>query len=82
MAENFLNLKKKTDIQFQEVQKVPNKMNPKRSLPRYIIIKMANIQDERILKGSDTLRVFSKWWKSKSGRSPSSPQIHQKLICI
>ena len=30
MAENFLNLKKETENQVQEVQKVPNKMNPKR----------------------------------------------------
>ena len=34
MAEKFLNLKKKTDIQVQEAQRVPNKMNPKRPTPR------------------------------------------------
>ena len=28
MAENFPNLKKETDIQVQETQRVPNKMNP------------------------------------------------------
>ena len=28
MAENFPNLKKETDIQEQEVQRVPNKKNP------------------------------------------------------
>ena len=27
MAENFPNLRKETDIQIQEVQRVPNKMN-------------------------------------------------------
>ena len=54
MAENFPNLKKKTDIQVQEAQRVPNKMNPKRSTPRHIIIKMTKVKDkERILfKGS------------------------------
>ena len=34
MAENIPNLKKETDTQVQEVQRVPNKMNPNRSIPR------------------------------------------------
>ena len=50
MAENFLNLKKETDIQVQESQRVPNKVNPKRPVPRHII-KMAKIK-ERILKAA------------------------------
>nr|KAF6462164.1 hypothetical protein HJG59_011228 [Molossus molossus] len=51
MAENFPNLVKETDIQVQEAQRVPNKMNPKRPTPRHTIIKMQKIQDkERILK--------------------------------
>ena len=45
MAENFPNLKKETDIQVQESQRVPNKMNPKRHIPRHIIIKMAKGKD-------------------------------------
>ena len=35
MDENFPNLKKETDIQAQEGQRVPNKMNPNRSIPRH-----------------------------------------------
>lgn len=31
---------KKADIQIQEAQKVPKKMNPKRHTPRHITIKM------------------------------------------
>ena len=51
MAENFPNLRKETDIQVQEAWRLPNKMNPKRSTPRHVIVKMANIKDkERILK--------------------------------
>ena len=51
MAENFPNLAQETDIQVQEAQRVPNKMNPKRPTPRHIIIKMAMVKDEeRILK--------------------------------
>ena len=49
MAENFSNLKKESDIQVQEAQRVPNKINPNRPTPRHIIIKMAKVK-EKILK--------------------------------
>ena len=49
MAENLPNLKKKTDIQIQETQRAPNKMNANRPTPRYIIIKMSKVKD-KILK--------------------------------
>ena len=53
MKENFPNLLKEIDIQVQEAQRVPNKLDPKRSTPRYIIIKMPMIKDkERILKAA------------------------------
>ena len=53
MAENFPNMKKETDIQVQETQRVPNKMNPNRPAPRHIIIKMAKLKDKkRILKAA------------------------------
>ena len=53
MAEYFPNLNKETDIQIQEAQRVPNKMNPNRPTPRHIIIKMAKVKDkERILKAA------------------------------
>ena len=51
MAENFPNLKKKTDIQVQEAQRVPNKMQLNRPTPRHIIIKMGKVK-ERILKAA------------------------------
>ena len=35
--ENFLNLRKKTDIQAQEAQMVPNKMKSKKTTPRQIV---------------------------------------------
>ena len=51
MTENFPNLAKEIDIQIQKVQRVPNKMNPKRPTPRQIIIKIQNIKNkERILE--------------------------------
>ena len=53
MAENLLNLKKETDIQVQEAQRIPDKMSPNRLTPRHNLIKMAIVKDkERILKAA------------------------------
>ena len=53
MTANFLNLVKEIDIQVQEVQRVPKKMNPKRPTPRHIVIKMSKVKyKERILKAA------------------------------
>ena len=50
--ENFPNLVKEIVIQAQEMQRVPNKINTKRTIPRHIIIKMLNIKDKENLKSS------------------------------
>ena len=53
MKENFPNLVKKIDIQVQEAQRVPNKVDPKKTTPKHIIIKMAKVKGkERILKAA------------------------------
>ena len=53
IMKNFPNLVKEIDIQVQEVQRVPNKLDPKRTTPRYIIIKMPKVKHkERILKAA------------------------------
>ena len=53
MKENSPNLVKEINIQVQETQKVPNKLDPKRSTPRHIIIKMPKVKDkERISKAA------------------------------
>ena len=53
ITENFPNLGKEADIQVQEVQKIPYRVNPKRNTPRHIVIKMTKIEDkERILKAA------------------------------
>ena len=42
---------KEIDIQVPKVQKVPNKLDPKRTTPRHIRIKIPKVQNkERILK--------------------------------
>ena len=53
MKENFPNLVKEIDMQVQEAQTVPNKMDTKRPTLRHIIIKMSKVKDkERILKAA------------------------------
>ena len=53
MKENFPNLVKEIDMQVQEAQRVPDKMDAKRRTPRHIIIKMPKVKDkERILKAA------------------------------
>ena len=46
MSQNFPNLVKERHTS-QEAKRVPNKMDPKRSTPRYIIIKMAKFKDKK-----------------------------------
>lgn len=44
MTENLPNLGKETDIQVQEAQRVPNKMNPTSSTPEHIITKWQKLK--------------------------------------
>ena len=44
MAENVTNSGRGTNIQVQETQKVPNKMNPKRTTSRHFIITVIKIK--------------------------------------
>ena len=51
IVENFPNMGKEIVNQVLEGQRVPNRVNPKRTTPRHTVIKMAKIKDkERILK--------------------------------
>ena len=53
MTEHFPNLVEEIDIQVQEALRAPNKMNPKRPTPRFIIIKILKAKDKgRILKAA------------------------------
>ena len=70
MKENFPNLVKEIDMQVQEAQRVPNKMDAKRPTPRHIIIKISNIKDkERILKAA------------RENKSPNFA-MYNALLCI
>ena len=53
LKEKLPNLVKEIDIQVQEAQSPSNKLDPKRTIPRNIIIKMLKVEDkERILKAA------------------------------
>ena len=45
IAESFPNLGKETDILVQKPQRVPNRINSKRTIPRYTVIKIAKIKE-------------------------------------
>ena len=46
MKENFPNLVKEIDIQVQEAQRIPSKMDPERITPRHIISKMPKVKEK------------------------------------
>ena len=51
IVENFPNTEKEIVNQVQELQRVPNRINLKRNMPRHILIKLTKIKHkERILK--------------------------------
>ena len=53
MKENFPNLEEEIDMQVQEAQRVPSKMDTKKATPRHIIIKIPKVKNkERILKAA------------------------------
>ena len=53
IKENFPNLAKVIDMQVQQAQRVPKKLDPRRNTPRHIIIKLSKIKEkERIFKAA------------------------------
>ena len=52
MTENLLKLVKEIDIHIQEVQRIPNKVNPKKSTLRHIKMKMPKVNEKENLKSN------------------------------
>ena len=53
IVENFLKMGKEITTQFQETQRAPNRINPKKNTPRHILIKLMKIKHkEQILKAA------------------------------
>ena len=51
IVKKFPNFSKETDFWVQEAYGVPNRVNPKKTMLRYIVIELANIKGkEKILK--------------------------------
>ena len=46
MKDNFCNLVKEIDLQIQEAQRIPNKMDAKKPTPRHVVIKMPKAKDK------------------------------------
>ena len=47
-------------MQVQEAQRVPNKLDPKKTTPRHIIIKMPKVKDkDRILKATREKQIVT-----------------------
>ena len=44
IVENFPTVEKKVATQVQEAQRVPYRINPKRNIPRHILIKRTKIE--------------------------------------
>ena len=67
IAENFPNLGKETDIQVHEVQRVPNKINPKRSTPSHSVIRQKlKIENIKSSKGKVTRYIQRNSYKTVS----------------
>ena len=53
IVENFPNMEKEIVNQVQEVQRVPYRINPRKNMPRHIVIKLTKTKHkERILKAA------------------------------
>ena len=53
IVENFPNMKKEIVNQVQEAQRIPYRINPRRNMPRHILIKLTKTKHkDRILKAA------------------------------
>ena len=44
IVENFPNMRKEIVNQVQEAQRVPNRINPRKNIPRHILLKLSKIK--------------------------------------
>ena len=61
ILEDFPNMAKEIASQVQEVQRVPGRINPRRNMPRHIVIKLTKIKDkEKLLKTREERQITYK----------------------
>ena len=62
ILENFPNMGKEIATQVQEAQRVPGRMNPRKNMPRHIVIKLTKIKDkEKLLKAIREKASMGEW---------------------
>ena len=63
IVENFPNMGKEIVTQVQEAQRVPYRINPRRNIPRHILIKLIKIKfKEKLLKAArEKQKITYKW---------------------
>ena len=60
IVKNFPNLGKEIATQIQEAQRVPYRINPRRNMPRHIVVKLEKIKDkEKLLKAAREKRQIT-----------------------
>ena len=52
IVENFPNMEKEIVKQVQEAQRAPHRINPRRNIPRHILIKLIKTKHKEILKAA------------------------------
>ena len=66
IVKNFPSMGKEIATQVQEVQQVPYRINPRRNMPRHIVIKLTKIKDkEKLLKARSEERRVGKECRSR-----------------
>ena len=55
MKANFPNLMEEIDMQVQEAQRIPNKMDTKKPTPRHILVKMPKVKDKEMGGGCERM---------------------------
>ena len=56
-VENFCNMEKEIVDQVQETHRVPHRINPRRNMPRHLLIKLTKTKhEERMLKAASNIQ--------------------------
>ena len=77
--ENFLKMGKEIVTQVQEIQRVPNRINPRQNSPRHILIKLIKIKHSSIQFSCSVLSDSLRPHESQHARPPCpspTPGVH------
>lgn len=76
MSENSLNWAKEINLQDQEAEQNPNRINPRKSMPRHIVITPLKARQKKQWERDNTLPVEEEWfeWQWMSHIKSWSPE--------